>query len=128
MMCPPRLMGSITYVQSSSWSTSDEIRECNYCGCGCILQASGVKVDNECKTVFQDIKLGRKYRYVLFGFAPEDPTQIVVLKTVNPGNCSRYLVFYAHFYVHAFMPVGGAYIKVWSNFGSLYLTLLGQAP
>lgn len=48
--------------------------------------ASGVKVDNECKTAFQDIKLGRKFRYVLFGFAAGDPTQIVVLKRADPGT------------------------------------------
>lgn len=48
--------------------------------------ASGVKVDNDCKTKFQDIKLGRKFRYVLFGFAEKDPTQIVVLKEANPSS------------------------------------------
>lgn len=47
--------------------------------------ASGVKVDNACKTVFQEIKLGRKFRYVLFGFAKGDPTQIVVLKQADPS-------------------------------------------
>jgi len=53
--------------------------------CAC-MQASGVKVDNKCKTVFQDIKLGRKHRYVLFGFTPDDVTQIVVLKEAAPGS------------------------------------------
>jgi len=50
------------------------------------VQASGVKVDNDCKTIFQEIKLGRKFRYVLFGFTKEDPTQIVVLKQADPSN------------------------------------------
>jgi len=44
------------------------------------FKASGAKVDNECKTVFQDVKLGRKYRYVIFGFNDSDLTTIAVLK------------------------------------------------
>ena len=47
-------------------------------------------MDNDCKTVFQDIKLGRKYRYVLFGFTKEDVTQIVVLKKADPSNYYSY--------------------------------------
>ena len=45
-----------------------------------------MKVDNACKTVFQEVKLGRRYRYVLFGFAKGDPTQIVILKQADPSN------------------------------------------
>jgi hypothetical protein len=47
--------------------------------------ASGAKVDTECKLVFQDVKLGRKYRYVIFGFNDSDLTTISVLKTADPS-------------------------------------------
>jgi cofilin len=47
--------------------------------------ASGAKVDNECKTVFNDVKLGRKYRYVIFGFNDTDLTTITVLKKADPS-------------------------------------------
>ena len=59
--------------------------------CVCV-QASGVKVDNDCKTIFQDVKMDRKHRYVLFGFGRKsdnsvDEEKITVLKKVDPGNC-----------------------------------------
>jgi len=55
-------------------------------GCGfALLQASGVKVDNACKTIFQEIKMDKKFRYILFGFTPDDVTQIVVLKQADPS-------------------------------------------
>jgi hypothetical protein len=44
--------------------------------------ASGVAVSDECKTVFQEIKLGHKYRYVIFRLT-EDLKQIVVEKKAD---------------------------------------------
>jgi len=56
------------------------------------MQASGAKVDNNCKTIFQEIKLGRKFRYVLFGFTKDDPTTIVVLKQADPSNLAIIII------------------------------------
>jgi cofilin len=46
--------------------------------------ASGVAVCDECKTSFQEIKLGHKYRYVIFCLT-EDLKQIVVEKRAEPS-------------------------------------------
>ena len=54
--------------------------------CVCV-QASGAKINDECKTVFQDIKLGHKYRYALFGFETGNDSEIVVLKKAPPSIC-----------------------------------------
>jgi hypothetical protein len=45
--------------------------------------SSGVAVHDQCKTIFQDIKLGKKYRYVVYCLT-DDFKQIVVEKTANP--------------------------------------------
>lgn len=52
--------------------------------------ASGAKVDNECKLAFQDVKLGRKYRYVIFGFNDKDLTTISVLKKAETATYDEF--------------------------------------
>ena len=51
-----------------------------------MLQSSGVTVKQECVAVFTDIKLGHKYRYVVYALT-EDLKQIHVLKTAPPSKC-----------------------------------------
>lgn len=46
--------------------------------------ASGVSVDDECKTAFQEVKLGHKYRYVIFKLT-DDLKQIVVDFKAEPS-------------------------------------------
>jgi len=46
--------------------------------------ASGVAVDDACKTAFQDIKLGHKYRYVIYCLT-DDLKKVVVEKTAEPS-------------------------------------------
>ncbi|ESO05970.1 hypothetical protein HELRODRAFT_160072 [Helobdella robusta] len=46
--------------------------------------ASGVQVSDECKTVFQDVKMGHKYRYVIFCIS-SDLKMIQVQKKAEPG-------------------------------------------
>jgi len=46
--------------------------------------ASGVSVNPECATAFNDIKLGHKFRYIIYALT-EDLRQIRVLKTAPPG-------------------------------------------
>ncbi|KAI0269797.1 hypothetical protein BC834DRAFT_863408 [Gloeopeniophorella convolvens] len=41
--------------------------------------ASGVGVNPECLTAYQDLKLGHKHKYIIFGLNP-DNTEIIVLK------------------------------------------------
>jgi len=48
-----------------------------------VLQASGVEVDEACKNSFIDLKLGHKYRYIIYSLT-DDMKQIVVLKTAQP--------------------------------------------
>lgn len=45
---------------------------------------SGVGVQSECITAFNDIKLGHKYRYIVYSLN-EDLTKIRVLKTAPPA-------------------------------------------
>lgn len=46
--------------------------------------ASGVAVNDECKTAFQDIKLGHKHRYVIYNLT-DDLKQIKVEKLAEPS-------------------------------------------
>jgi len=46
--------------------------------------ASGVSVNDDCKTSFQDVKLGHKYRYVVYRLT-DDLKRIEVLKTADPS-------------------------------------------
>lgn len=46
--------------------------------------ASGVSVQADCVTIFNDIKLGHKYRYIVYSLT-DDLTQIRVLKTALPA-------------------------------------------
>lgn len=46
--------------------------------------ASGVAVQPECITTFNDIKLGHKFRYIVYSLT-DDLTQIRVLKTAPPA-------------------------------------------
>jgi len=45
--------------------------------------SSGVAVSDECKVTYQDIKLGKKYRYVVYRLT-DDYKQIVVEKCAEP--------------------------------------------
>jgi len=47
--------------------------------------ASGVSVNPECATAFNDIKLGHKFRYIIYALT-EDLRQIRVLKTAPPDS------------------------------------------
>ena len=58
---------------------------CVYTRAQCVLQSSGVTVKQECVAVFTDIKLGHKYRYVVYALT-DDLTQIHVLKTAPPST------------------------------------------
>lgn len=46
--------------------------------------ASGVAVQPDCITIFNDIKLGHKFRYIVYSLT-DDLTQIRVLKTAPPA-------------------------------------------
>ena len=48
-------------------------------------QASGVKVAEACKAEYQNLKMGRKYRYILYGLS-DDLKEIVVRKLAEPGE------------------------------------------
>lgn len=45
----------------------------------CLLQASGVSVQEKCKTEFKNIKLGHKYRYIVYRLS-DDLTEVIVDK------------------------------------------------
>jgi len=47
--------------------------------------ASGVQVDDECKVAFQDVKLGHKYRYIVFKLT-DDLKRIVVETKADPSS------------------------------------------
>jgi len=47
--------------------------------------ASGVQVNDECKTAFQEVKLGHKYRYIVFKLT-DDLKTIVVEKKADPSE------------------------------------------
>ncbi len=55
------------------------------------LQASGVAVEDCCKLTFQDLKLGHKYRYVIFRLSA-DYKAITVDKTADPSKSTTLLV------------------------------------
>lgn len=44
--------------------------------------ASGVQVDDECKVAFQDVKLGHKFRYIVYSLT-EDLKKIHVIKRAD---------------------------------------------
>jgi len=44
------------------------------------MSSSGVPVHSDCVTIFQDLKLKKKYRYIIFNLS-KDLTEIVVEKT-----------------------------------------------
>lgn len=50
-----------------------------------IFKASGVAVKPECITIFNDIKLGHKFRYIVYSLT-DDLTHIRVLKTAALGK------------------------------------------
>ena len=55
--------------------------------------ASGVSVDDECKTAFQEVKLGHKHRFIVFKLT-DDLRQVVVDTKANPS--ATYNDFVAH--------------------------------
>lgn len=46
--------------------------------------ASGVMVQDACKTAFSDLKMGKKFKYVLFSLT-SDMKEVQVLKTAEPS-------------------------------------------
>ena len=47
------------------------------------LQASGVAVNDDCLTAFQDLKLGKKAKYIIYTLS-KDLTEIIVEKKADP--------------------------------------------
>jgi len=45
--------------------------------------ASGIKVNDECKIEYNNLKMGKQYRYLIFGLS-SDMTEIVVKKRASP--------------------------------------------
>ena len=56
------------------------------------VQASGVQVADECKMAFQDMKLGYKYRYVVFKLT-DDLKRIVVETRAAPGSVKNVFLY-----------------------------------
>ena len=50
-----------------------------------LFQSSGVSVDPACVPIFNELKLGHKYRYIIFSLN-EDLTKICVLAVGHPGK------------------------------------------
>jgi len=95
--------------------------------------SSGVAVDDECKVTFQDIKLGKKYRYVIYVLTG-DYKKIIVEKSAMPeatydeflvdmkaaesaGEC-RYAVFDASFSTPDGQPRNKIVFFMWSPEGA----------
>jgi len=95
--------------------------------------SSGVAVNDQCKAIFQEIKLGKKYRYVVYCLT-EDFKQIVVEKTADPeatyddfvgelkaaeakGEC-RFAVFDAAYTTDDGQPRNKIVFFMWSPEGS----------
>lgn len=55
-----------------------------------LLQASGVGVNEQCLTAFQDLKLKKKYKYIVFTLNKE-LTEIVVDKTSEDKEYDTFL-------------------------------------
>lgn len=53
-------------------------------------QSSGVAVSDECLTAFQDLKLGKKYKYIILKIA-EDGSAIVLDKTSDNQDYDAFL-------------------------------------
>jgi len=53
--------------------------------------SSGVAVNSDCLNVFQELKLRKKHKYIIFGLSP-DKTEIISLKT---GTSTEYEDFLA---------------------------------
>lgn len=45
--------------------------------------ASGIKVNDECKIEFQNLKMGKQYKYLIFGLS-NDMKEIIVTKKASP--------------------------------------------
>ena len=55
-----------------------------------VPQASGVAVNPTCLTEFQSLKLGKKYKYIIFTLSPNH-TEIVVEKTSTSTDYDEFL-------------------------------------
>lgn len=53
-------------------------------------QSSGVKVSPECLSTFQELKLGKKVRYIIYGLSA-DYTEIVVTKSSTDNSYDDFL-------------------------------------
>ncbi|KAH7106060.1 actin depolymerizing factor [Auriculariales sp. MPI-PUGE-AT-0066] len=52
--------------------------------------SSGVSVTEECLTKYQELKLGKKYKYIIFGLNSTN-TEIIVLKTSNSKDYDEFI-------------------------------------
>jgi cofilin len=55
------------------------------------MALTGIKVADECIPVWNDIKIGHKYRYVIFNFAADLKTVIVEKKADSSANYDNFL-------------------------------------
>lgn len=53
-------------------------------------QSSGVAPNPECLEKYQELKIGKKYKYIVFGLNPAN-TEIVVLKTSQSTNYDEFI-------------------------------------
>ena len=53
-------------------------------------QASGVQVSDECINTFKDLKLGKKYKYIIFNIS-KDLKEIIVEKTSAESDYEKFL-------------------------------------
>ncbi|KAH8825145.1 hypothetical protein DL96DRAFT_164872 [Flagelloscypha sp. PMI_526] len=54
------------------------------------MSASGVTVDSQCLTDYNDLKLSRKYKYIIFKIN-DDKTSIIVEKASTEGDYEKFL-------------------------------------
>ncbi|CAO3633492.1 unnamed protein product [Mucor fragilis] len=52
--------------------------------------SSGVAVNDECLSLYQDLKLGKKYKYIIFKLS-DDNSEIVVEKKADSGDYDDFL-------------------------------------
>jgi hypothetical protein len=56
----------------------------------CRTKSSGVGVDQECQDTFQELKLGKTLKYVIFGMS-EDKKNVVVYKKSDSPDYDKFL-------------------------------------
>jgi len=56
-------------------------------------KSSGVAVSDECKSKFEDVKKGKKYRYVVYYIMDEKTIQVESLGTRRPAGADKKIRF-----------------------------------